>query len=104
MPDDNREAEGIWRQYYGNPDGLALRLTEICLSKIGVVYEVFAILDDYSSSDVSCRFWKKLNDATLQKLLETNEGIAFCKKLYAMLSGRWNGLPSLQSCYTTPGE
>ena len=104
MPDDKTEAETIWRQYYGNPEGLALRLTEICLTKLGVVYQVFAILDNYSDYDVGCWFWKKLNNATLQKLLETNEGIYFCKQLYNLLNGGWSGFPLQPSCYINPGE
>ncbi|MGI8786893.1 MAG: hypothetical protein ACR2HG_03930 [Pyrinomonadaceae bacterium] len=105
MPDDKSEAEGIWKQYYGNPDGLSLRLAQICLTKLGVVYQVFALLDDYSDFDVGCWFWKKINgSAILYQLLETNEGIYFCKQLYAMLSAGWYGFPLSQACTTTPGE
>lgn len=104
MADDKTEAENIWRKYYGDPDGLAAHLIGICLSKLSVVYHVFAILDTNSDYDVSCRFWKKVDAATLQKLLETNEGIAFCKVIYAYIEAGPGGVSFMRSCSTTPGE
>ncbi len=105
MPDDKSEAETIWRQYYGKPDELATELTMICLTKLGVVYQVFALLNDYYDFDVGCRFFKKVNHtAVLQMLLETNEGISFCRKLYDMLNAGWSGYPLLQTCSATQGD
>ena len=52
MPDDRNEALAIWKEFYGNPEGLASRLIQICLSKLGVVYQVFAILDDINDFDL----------------------------------------------------
>lgn len=104
MPDDRTEAKNIWREYYGNPDGLADRLISICLSKLGVVYQVFAILDTNSDYDVSCRFYKKLSGAILQKLLETNEGIAFCKVIYSYIEAGPGGFSLIRSCSASPGE
>lgn len=104
MADDKTEAQTIWKQFQNNPDGLAGRLTEICLTRMGVVYQVFAILDNFGDYNIGCRFWKKLPLATLQKLLETNEGIYFCRQLYQLLS-KWNAYPSFfLPCHTTPAE
>lgn len=52
MPDARSEALAIWKQYFGNPTGLAARLSQICLNKPGVVYQVFLILNAYSTLDV----------------------------------------------------
>ncbi len=104
MPDDKSEAEAIWRQYYGDADGLAARLIQICLTKLGVVWRVFDILDNESDFAVGCRFWKKVDGATLQKLLETNEGIYFCKQLYILLNSRSNVTFPIDSCSTTYSE
>jgi len=104
MPDDKVEAENIWKKYYGDPNGLAEHLINICLSKLGVVYHVFAILDTNSDYDVSCRFYNKINGATLQKLLETNESIAFCKVIYAYIEAGPGGFSFTRSCLTSPGE
>lgn len=100
MPNDRSEAEAIWKQYYGDPEGLARRLIQICLTNLGVVWQVFDILNNESDYDVGCRFFKKLDYATLQKLLETNEGIYFCRQLHAMLLS-WNGVSAFQACSTT---
>ena len=104
MPDDRSEAEAIWRQYYGDPDGLAARLIQICLTRLGVVWKVFEILDDESDFGVGCRFYKKVDNATLQKLLETNEGIYFCKQLYSLLESRATFTFPINSCSTTYSE
>lgn len=104
MADDKNEALAIWKYCYGDADGLALHLTQICLSKLGVVYAVFDLLNDYYDYDVGCRFQKKIDDATLQKLLETNEGIAFCKKLYAMLNAGSTDFLTTRGCSASSGE
>ena len=102
MSDDRAEAELIWRKYYGNAEGLATHLIDICLTKLGVVYHVFAILDDNSDFDVACFFKKKISEGTLQLLLETNEGIGFCKFLYQLLDGL--RFKPFQPCSIDAGE
>ena len=62
-----------------------------CLSEADVVHKVFAILDEYSTLDVGCRFLNRISSAVLQKLVnindEKNDGYYLCKQLYHWLSG-----------------
>lgn len=83
MPDDKVEANQIWRKYYGNPEGLAEHLARICLIKTGVVYEVFVILDNFSTLDVGCRF---INKCDYFQLVKTRKGLFLCRQLYKWLT------------------
>ncbi len=56
MPDDRSEAENLQRTFYGKPQELAAELSRICLTGTGVVFQVFLILDSYSTIDVALRF------------------------------------------------
>jgi hypothetical protein len=87
MPDDKAEAQALWLKYFGQPDALAGELIRICLIKTGVVYQIFVILDNYSTLDVGCKFLSNIAYAGLQKLVETNDGLFLCKMLHYWLNG-----------------
>lgn len=96
MPDNKSEATAIWKQYYGDPEGLANHLTFICICQPGVVYEVFNILNNESRLDVGCRFAKKINKASLYKLASTPDGLIVCRVLSIILNTHWK-----MSAYTS---
>ena len=81
MPTDKDTALTLQRKYFGNPQGLAQHLVTICLNQIGVVREVFIILDRFSTFDVGFRFLNLLPSATLLKLANTKNGKALCELL-----------------------
>lgn len=86
MPDDKKEAELLQQKYYGKPQELAAELSRICLSKPGVVYQAFVILDTYSTIDVALRFYAKAGDAVLYKTAVTYDGYILCKRLLEWLN------------------
>lgn len=77
------EALALQQKYYGNPAGLAQHLIRISLNQTAVVYEVFLLLDDYSTLDVGCQFIAGCN---VYALVQTNKGLLLCKKLYKDLT------------------
>ncbi len=85
MPGDNDKklAAVLQQKYYGDSDGLATHLIQICLSQTGVVYEAFVLLDDYSKLDVGCRF---INGCNPGALCETRKGLQLCRQLYQWLT------------------
>lgn len=86
MPANDREvARTLQQKYFGNPQGLARHLVSICLNQIGVVREVFLLLDNFSTLDVSFRFLNLLPTATLLSLAKTKNGKAFCQILLSWL-------------------
>ncbi|NJM53128.1 MAG: hypothetical protein HC846_06885 [Blastocatellia bacterium] len=66
-----------------DPQGLAQHLIRVCLIRTGVVYELFLLLDDYSTLDVGCRF---INGCDIYALVRTNNGLFLCRKLYEWLT------------------
>lgn len=84
MPDNDKEiARTLQQRFYGNPHGLAQYLIRICLTQTGVVYELFVLLDNYSTLDVGCRFIKGCDFYALAK---TQKGLQLCRKLYEWLT------------------
>lgn len=84
MPQDAKtEAQALQKQYYGQPENLAVYLARISVNKTAVVYEVFMLLDDFSTLDVGCRFIKKCN---YFQLVKTRKGLFLCQKLYQWLT------------------
>ena len=81
--DDKSEALALQQKYYGNPLGLAQHLIRICLNQPEVVYEVFMLLDNYSTLDVGCRF---VSGCDFYALVKTNSGLYLCRKLYEWLT------------------
>jgi hypothetical protein len=81
--DDKSKAIALQQKYYGDSHGLAQHLIRICLSQTEVVYEVFLLLDNYSTLDVGCRF---VNGADIYALVKTNNGLYLCKKIYEWLT------------------
>lgn len=81
MPDDKDIALALQRKFYGDPQGLAQHLANICLNSTGVVREVFVFLDRFSTYDVGCRFLNLLSAATLLKLVNTKKGKEMCQML-----------------------
>ncbi len=86
MPGDKDTALALQKKFYGNPQGLAQYLAKICLNSVGVVREVFIILDRFSTFDVGCRFLNLLPDATLLGLAKTKNGKALCRMLLLCFS------------------
>lgn len=86
MPDNDRDiARTVQKKYYGDPQGLAQFLVTICLNQIGVVREVFFLLDNFSTLDVGFRFLNSMPLATLIGLANTKNGKAFCEILLSWL-------------------
>lgn len=85
MPDDKDIALALQRKFYGDPQGLAQHLANICLNSTGVVREVFVFLDRFSTYDVGCRFLNLLSSATLLKLVNTKKGKEMCQMLLRWL-------------------
>ena len=85
MPDVKSEALNLQQKFHGDPRGLAQNLVLICLTKTDVVYEVFALLNDYSRLDVGCRF---VNGCDFDQLVATRKGLFLCSKLYEWLTTR----------------
>ncbi len=81
--DDKSKAQALHKKFAGDPHGLAQHLITICLFQTEVVYEVFLLLDNYSTLDVGCRF---VNGCDIHLLVETNNGLYLCKKLYEWLT------------------
>lgn len=81
--DAKSQALAVQQRFYGNPQGLAQYLIRICLNQIEVVYEVFMLLDDYSTLDVGCRF---VSGCDFYQLVKTNNGLFLCSKLYEWLT------------------
>lgn len=81
--DDQSEALALQQKYYGNPSGLAQHLIRICLNQTAVVYEVFLLLDNFSTLDVGCRF---VSGCDIYALVKTNNGLFLCRKLYKWLT------------------
>jgi len=81
MPGDKDTALALQKKFYGDPQGLAQHLVKICLNSVGIVREVFIILDRFSTFDVGCRFLNLLPDATLLGLAKTKNGKALCQML-----------------------
>lgn len=94
MPDNEREiARNLQKKYYGDPQGLAQYLVTICPNQIGVVREVFFLLDKFSTLDVGFRFLDSMPTATLLKLANTKNGKAFCEVLLSRLLNTSNDTP-----------
>lgn len=83
MPDDKAEAKQIQQKFYGKPQDLANHLAAISLSKTKIVYEVFVLLDQYSTLDVGCRFIQICN---YFQLVKTRNGLFLCRELYRWLT------------------
>jgi hypothetical protein len=81
--DDKSKALALQQKYYGDSHGLAQHLVSICLNQPEVVYEVFLLLDNYSTLDVGCRF---VSGCDVYMLVKTNNGLYLCKKLYEWLT------------------
>jgi hypothetical protein len=81
--DDKSKALALVQKFSGNPSGLAQHLINICLQETEVVYEVFLLLDNYSTLDVGCRF---VSGCDIYSLVNTNSGLYLCKKLYEWLT------------------
>lgn len=81
--DDKSEALALQQKYFGNPQGLAQHLVRICLNQTEVVYEVFLLLDNFSTLDVGCRF---ISGCDFYALVKTNSGLFLCRKLYEWLT------------------
>ena len=81
--DNKSEALALQLKYKDNPAGLAQHLIRICLNQIEVVYEVFLLLDNYSTLDVGCRF---ISGCDVYSLVQTNKGLFLCQKLYEWLT------------------
>ena len=84
--DDKAEAFGLHLQFSGDPHGLAEHLISICLVKTEVVFEVFMLLDNFSTLDVGCRFVKGCD---VFQLVRTSRGLFLCGKLYEWLTQLW---------------
>lgn len=84
MPDNDKDvARNLQRKFYGDPQGLAQYMIRICLNQTGVVYEVFILLDNFSTLDVGCRF---VSGCDVYALVKTNKGLSLCRKLYEWLT------------------
>lgn len=81
MPDDKAEAIELQKKFFGKPQELATELVNICLVKPGVVYQLFALLDQYSTIDVGCHFLNNIPYFKLQMFAGTKEGMLACKSL-----------------------
>jgi hypothetical protein len=81
--DDKSKALALQQKYYGDSQGLAQHLISICLNQTEVVYEVFLLLDNFSTLDIGCRF---VNGCDVYMLVKTNNGLYLCKKLYEWLT------------------
>lgn len=86
MPGDKDTATALQKKFYGNPQGLAQHLVNICLNSVNVVREVFLLLDNFSTLDVGCRFLNLLPTATLLKMVKSKIGKAFGAELLIWLS------------------
>lgn len=94
MSSERKEAELLQKKYYGKPEELAVHLSRICLTKPGVVYQVFLILDPYSTLDVGGRFVYRTSEAVLHKLAVTYDGYILCSALFSWFSNiRLDALP-----------
>ena len=82
---DKLEAQKIQKAYYGNPDGLAVHLTRICICRPGLVFEVFNLLDNFSKPDVGCQFYQKIDAPSLYRLASLADGLILCRTLYDIL-------------------
>jgi len=102
MPEDDRtEAAKLQKQFYGDPQGLADHLIKISLTKNGIVYELFLILDNFSRLDVGCRF---INKANYFQLVKTNRGYTLCVALYGWLTEPKNSFQSPTACVGNAGN
>lgn len=84
MPDNDKDvARNLQRKFYGDPHGLAQYLIRICLTQTGAVYELFVLLDNYSTLDVGCRFVKGCD---VYALVKTTKGLFLCRQLHQWLT------------------
>lgn len=85
MANDRAEAQTIQRKYDEKPQELAQYLVNICLTKTNVVKEVFLLLNNFSTLDVGYRFVNLIPFSTLNSLVGTRKGKAFCEILLSWL-------------------
>lgn len=64
---------------------MSQHLVDICLSQIGVVRELFYLLDNFSTLDVGCRFLNLIPSGTLLRLVSIKDGKAFCEILLSWM-------------------
>lgn len=86
MPDDKTEAQTLQTKYYGKPKELAVALSRICLTKPGVGYQLFTLLDSYSKLDVGLLFLAHTSGAVLSKMAATSDGYVLCRLIYYLLT------------------